>query len=357
MAALKYFFSLLMVPVSILAAGAGILAFTAAYLSPENSPLPAFSGLLMPLILLLNLLILLYWIFSRKVLAFIPAAALLLNFGYLLSIFQLSLFSPATKADQETVKIVTYNVGKFRSSGHRPTQQAIASYLQATRADIVCFQEYRDYPGLTADSLSRLLGLPYRFVQYLPGSEDRGSAIFSKYPFLSTGRLPFEVKENDAIWADIPIGDRTIRIVSCHLQTTNFNRKRREWNDSALTDKGIPEAKAALRDIGGELKENFRLRAVQANIVRRFADTSSYPIVICGDFNDTPASYTYHKIKGPLKDSFRSCGNGYAYTFRGLHRLLRIDYILYSPSLLCTAYRSPSFEWSDHNPVMTELIL
>lgn len=357
MAALKYFFSLLMVPVSILAAAAGIFAFMAAYTTPENSPVTAFSGLLMPLILLFNLLILFYWIVSRKALAFIPAAVLLLNFGYLLSIFQWTPFSPAAKADRETVKIVTYNVGKFRTSGHQPTQQAIVGYLQASRADIVCFQEYRDYPDLKADSLSRLLGLPYRFVQYLPGSADRGSAIFSKYPILSTGRLPFEVTENDAIWADIPVGGQTVRIVSCHLQTTNFNRKRRQWNETSPTDKNVQEVKAAFRDISGELKKNFHLRAVQADIVRQFADTSSYPIVICGDFNDTPASYTYHKIKGPLKDSFRSCGNGYAYTFRGLHRLLRIDYILYSPSLTCTGYRSPSLEWSDHNPVMTELIL
>jgi endonuclease/exonuclease/phosphatase (EEP) superfamily protein YafD len=85
-------------------------------------------------------------------------------------------------------------------------------------------------------------------------------------------------------------------------------------------------------------------------------DESPYPLVVCGDFNDTPASYTYRKIKGGLEDSFVAAGKGYAYTYRYLRRLLRIDYLFYSRDIFkATGYNSPDLEYSDHKPVIVTL--
>ena len=102
---------------------------------------------------------------------------------------------------------------------------------------------------------------------------------------------------------------------------------------------------------------SMKIRATQAQIVRQVIDTTRIPTIVCGDFNDTPSSYTYQHIKGNLKDSFKTRGNGYAYTFRGIHHLLRIDFILYSKEFKCTDYYSPKKEWSDHNPVISEFYL
>lgn len=126
------------------------------------------------------------------------------------------------------------------------------------------------------------------------------------------------------MWADIQIGATLIRIINCHLQTTNFNGKRRSLNDLSLQNTNIQQTVGILTDITQELTKNFKIRATQANIIRQVIDTTQIPIILCGDFNDTPFSYTYHTIKGDMDDSFKTQGNGYAYTFRGIYHLLRM---------------------------------
>lgn len=87
-------------------------------------------------------------------------------------------------------------------------------------------------------------------------------------------------------------------------------------------------------------------------------DTSRYPVIVCGDFNDTPVSFAFnHIISNDLKDGFRDCGRGYGHSFNGLKRLLRIDFMAYGEYFTGMEYLSPEQAWSDHNPVIMKLIL
>lgn len=357
MAALRFFFSLFMIPVSILVAAAGIMAFSAAGTDPNTSELITTAGLFMPVILFVNLLIAVYWICIKKWWVVIPIATLLLNIGYLTSIFQISFSSPEVPAKAIPLRVATYNVGNFRSWAKQDTHHPVCYFLCDAGVDIVCFQEYTDHSKLDADSLGKLLNLPYHAVKYTSGSQNNGSAIFSKYPITASGKLPFDSKINDAIWADIQVGNQTIRVIGCHLETTAFSSKRKELNKQDLTDAEPQQIVSIYSDITTALYENSCRRANQANLVRQLIDSTSCPVIVCGDFNDPPSTYTYHRVKGDLEDSFRSRGKGYGYTFRGLHRLFRIDYILYSLSFNCIAYNSKDQEWSDHNPIICDLYL
>lgn len=357
MAALRYFFSLLMIPVSFIIAGASVLAFLAAWISPAESGLITRAALVMPAILLANLVMVIYWIIRKKWWVVVPLAAILLNTGYLTSIFQVSFSTPTIPEGATTLRIATYNVGNFRSWAKQDTYYPIAELFREEKVDIACFQEYSERPKLKADSLSKILHLPYHAVEYLPASTTNGSAIYSKFPILRHGQLPFTSTSNDAMWADIQVGQQIIRVVSCHLQTTNFSRKRRQLKTTDLENATPGQLASLYNDISSTLVSNSILRAGQADLVRQLADTTALPLIVCGDFNDPPSAYTYYRMKGPLKDSFRSRGNGYGYTFRGIHRLLRIDYILYSPQFDCISYFSEEQEWSDHNPIICEFCL
>lgn len=357
MAALRYFFSLLMVPISFIVLGISITAYMAGGVNPNESTFITFLGLAMPVVLFANLLIFIYWIVKKRWWAMVPAAAILLNIGYLTSIFQITLSSTERPNDKLPIRLASYNVGKFKSWEQFATQHYISEFLKNDRAEIVCFQEYREDKKINAETLSQLLNLPYHAIEYLPGSTTLGSGIFSKYPILQSGKIPFASQTNDAMWADIQIGGQAIRVISCHLQTTNFSRKRKLIDDPALLHADAQQVEEVVQDITQELDKNFKLRATQADVVRQVIDTTRIPTIVCGDFNDTPSSYTYHRIKGNMKDSFKSNGNGYAYTFRGIHRLLRIDFIFYSKELECIDYHSPEKEWSDHNPVTSEFYL
>jgi endonuclease/exonuclease/phosphatase family metal-dependent hydrolase len=82
---------------------------------------------------------------------------------------------------------------------------------------------------------------------------------------------------------------------------------------------------------------------------------SPYPVIVCGDFNDSPVSYTYQKISANLKDAFLESGTGLGSTYSGRFPSYRIDYILHNPQLSCYQYANPKMGLSDHQPVICKM--
>ena len=76
---------------------------------------------------------------------------------------------------------------------------------------------------------------------------------------------------------------------------------------------------------------------------------------VCGDFNDNPMSYTYHRMRRGRKDAFVEAGHGFGATYAGLWPLLRIDYILLPDSYMTVSHKIPRIEFSDHYPVIAEI--
>ena len=342
MRAFCFFLSLLLIPVTLLLAIFSFLGLLAPYVSPAVFTLPAFINLFLPILLLVNLVLLLYWLVQKSRWIFVPVISILLNFNYILSVFQISFHTDPT--NEKNIRIATYNVGGFRSWEKNDTQFEIAQYMRDQNADIVCFQEYKSTPQVPVKKLSARLGLPHYATNYLSerGYASYGSAIFSKYPIVAYNNIRIPSETNDAMWADLKIGNDTIRVFNCHLQTTNFSRKqkhlRQQLQDGQFNSQTFVPVYA-------ELKQNFKRRAIQSEILRQQIDASPY------------LSYSYHTVKVKLTDSFRESGQGYGYTFRGLKKILRIDFILYSPLFKGSHYRSPSVFWSDHKPVFTDLSL
>jgi endonuclease/exonuclease/phosphatase family metal-dependent hydrolase len=80
-------------------------------------------------------------------------------------------------------------------------------------------------------------------------------------------------------------------------------------------------------------------------------DESPYPIMLCGDFNDVPASYTYQSLSKGFTDSFKQFYIGMGGTFPRFFPALRIDYILFQEPLQCTHFALFRNNLSDHYPV------
>ncbi|MGC9352266.1 MAG: endonuclease/exonuclease/phosphatase family protein, partial [Mariniphaga sp.] len=79
-------------------------------------------------------------------------------------------------------------------------------------------------------------------------------------------------------------------------------------------------------------------------------------VIVCGDLNDTPASFSYQQLRNGLKDAFVGSGKGMGRTY--VHKLpaLRIDYIFHSPVFESYNFKTHEFRHSDHLPVSTELV-
>jgi endonuclease/exonuclease/phosphatase family metal-dependent hydrolase len=85
--------------------------------------------------------------------------------------------------------------------------------------------------------------------------------------------------------------------------------------------------------------------------VRELLEKSPYPLIVCGDFNDSPASYSYYTIKGKLKDSFKESGFGMSRTYIGKMPSFRIDYILHDAKWQSFDYKTNRLNFSDHKMI------
>src|SRR5690606_38970774 len=111
----------------------------------------------------------------------------------------------------------------------------------------------------------------------------------------------------------------------------------------------VDESRSYLRRCG----EAYVKRAIQADSAARIIAKSPYPVLLCGDFNDLPGSYTYQTMRGNLKDAFAARGRGLGRTYNLFSPTLRIDYVFYDPALLrIIGFQSLATTLSDHNPVI-----
>ena len=116
-----------------------------------------------------------------------------------------------------------------------------------------------------------------------------------------------------------------------------------------------PETKARIKELSTKFKDAIIKRAEQAATLREHLNQCPYPVIVCGDFNDTPVSFTYRTVRGDLKDSFTESGKGTANTYNGKLPSFRIDYILYSPKFTSYNFEVSTLNHSDHYPISCDL--
>ena len=96
----------------------------------------------------------------------------------------------------------------------------------------------------------------------------------------------------------------------------------------------------------------FDARQYQTDLLVELIKSTPYKTILCGDFNDTPNSYTYHQIHKYLNDSFMETGNGFGFTFKELP-LLRIDYMFHSSNIKATYFTVKREQgMSDHDYIV-----
>lgn len=366
---------LLLILLTVLSAGALVMAYLSTGISPERSWIFAFFGLGAPFLFFCNFVLLLVWILRWRWWALVPAVTLLFGLGHLGTLvrFEFRKEYPTdetaaagrrtSKKEPPRLSILTYNVhgfayGQTRHEGYRQVVDSVAAYVRRTQPDVICFQEYETMNRgdvQLIDSLYR--EWPYRAYRFVSGGEGDvgyGAAIFSRLPILRASGTLFEGSRNTMLQADLLSGRDTLRVFNNHLQSTQVD----EWSRDRverLDMRGDKETEQFVRSLAGRLRDNYRRRAVQVDTISRMIGTSPYPAIVTGDFNDTPVSYTYRRMRGGLDDTFVNAGSGFAYTYNRLFSMLRIDYIFHAPGFETLEYRSDALPWSDHNPVFVRI--
>lgn len=316
---------------------------------PATGTAMALTVYALPVLLVIEAVLLLFWLIRRRWhWAAVPALTLLFSIPYMGTLVQLGLFrGDDTKSG---INIATYNVALFGREMNGFKAEDILSMMRSHQVDILCLQEYMEVSGDKHNSENYL----HYFNSKATGRPDM--VIYSRYPIVDSLTIDFAGSGQSAMWADIDINGHMVRVFSVHLETTGINRSLAQANKRQ--DKGeIVERSALLRTLYGRYTHGMLVRAEQAEMLAAEIKKSPHPVILCGDFNDVPYSYVYNTMKGDLVDGFKECGKGFMYTMREGKKRVRIDYIFHSKEMEGVKYDYTDASYSDHQPVFMKLSL
>jgi endonuclease/exonuclease/phosphatase family metal-dependent hydrolase len=249
-------------------------------------------------------------------------------------------------------------------------KNTILQFINEEQPDIACFQEYfYDKSGKlnfsTTDTLLSILNLKknnYHY-EYFTASRDEfyfGLATFSKNKIVGKGIVDMPDSSVIATYIDIKKKNDTVRVYNCHLASVHFEYEDYEIGKQLkINTMNDPKWQKKAKVLYKKLELAFTIRREQAKVLRKHIKNCHHYIIVCGDLNDSPASFAYNKVAHNLKDSFRESGTGMGETYLGeTFPKFRIDYILHDK-----AYKSyghtvgTSISISDHYPVYTWISL
>ncbi len=358
-----------------------IILFLAAsfttYVNPANWWHVGFVGLLFPYLLFALIVFTAICFFIKFRFAFFGIIALALSYK---NINSLIAFRPsrefAVSKDRAHIRVMTWNVRRFTpyySDFFDPKNNNLAAIVEEVEKfdpDIICFQEFYTSVKKSANiDLFQEMGYKYYAFALLksPSSaSNSGTIIFSKYPILRSYffDMPKKVSTHaeDPVAADIVINSDTLRVATFHMQSYGFLHH--DYQDLARIKNQADTGLKASKNIYRKMRYAFTLRGIQADIINEKLSASPYPVILCGDLNDVPSSYSYITIRGNRKDAFLEKGSGLGKTFTsGRSRFLtwlptlRIDYIFLDPRIEVVQFRPVTRQLSDHRGLITDVEL
>jgi endonuclease/exonuclease/phosphatase family metal-dependent hydrolase len=341
-----------------------LLAYLAPYVHPDTIKILPFFGLTYPIFICLALVFLIYWALAKSRWFFYVLITIICGGNLHFRTLSVRFSDPKPKTETDFWHIMSYNVRLFdvynvSIKARNKSRDSIVRYIQRVDPDVVCFQEFfhQDKPSAfsTKDTLIKLMGYQYyheRYSHRIRNRQNFGICMLSKYPIIAKGDVMFEnfkTTDNYCIFADIVKGQDTIRFYDIHLQSIKLQQQDYELFGEKNAQAGSKTSTIHL--LIDKLRIAYPARAEQAKRVVEHLKTSPYPVVVCGDFNDTPMSYVYNQFNSNLVDSYRETSTGIGVTYAGRVPAGRIDYIFHSGDLGAYGFEIQKVAFSDHRAI------
>lgn len=332
------------------------IALLLSYVSPVVDPSKfwplSFFGLFYPVFLTTNVVFLIYWLITKPSKSWLSIVSILIGWNYLMSF---ATFNSTTDiSSPHVINVMSYNIqnaGWAYSRDKEIRKERSVKFIKFLEGhndvDVLCTQE-------TGFFGREMVTKGFKDI-YKHKLEKKGATIWSKYPMGDQGEIDFGTNTNSCVWADIIFAADTIRVYSAHLYSNNISRDAVEVLDNVNL-----KEKETWSGIGGILnkykKANVK-RSEQSQKVKAHMALSPYPVLLAGDFNDPPSSFTYSTLSESMSDAFCEKGLGISSTYAGRIPFLRIDYIMSDDAFDVLDYKLIKNGYSDHYPIRASVIL
>lgn len=305
----------------------------ASFINTNSFPFAILITLSFPIWLILSLLTVVFS-FTNRTRLYTYVIGLLINSP---NIYKFCPINIENNPNKDDLTIVSYNVRGFNSRSTTDTTyyKKYAEVFKIINADIILFQE-----GSTIyfSNLKKIIYDKYKYQINAKPPKIQHSILgaFSKYPIIDYKIIDTTSTNTCAVFhINLPQND-TLTILNCHFVSNRFKE-----GESTIS----------------QLMKAANLRGIQVDKIADYIDNhKSDKIILVGDFNDIPISYTYRKLSNRLKDCFVACGNGFGRTYYNTVFPLRID------NIFCDEHWTPTFcdvkeqiKLSDHYPIVATL--
>ena len=319
-----------------------ILSYIAPFVNPSKLWFFSFFGLAFPVLLIANIFFVTYYLVYDKKKSIFSLIIIIAGYQFI------NEFIAFKKSDRNsslsgTFSVMSYNVNQGNYLYKNKIKKNILSgFMKKENPDILLLQEKNS--NRIEEELRDL-----KDYIYLHKIGKKGAAIYSKFPIINKGEVDFNTNTNSCLWADIVTFNDTIRVYSVHFESNQISKSTENLMERIEKDRTIQPKN--IKTILAKYKTFVQLRAKQVSIVTRHIKTSPYKIIVGGDFNDPPMSYTYNQFANILKDAFKEKGFGLGISYAGIIPFLRIDYLFVSENIVVMEFETLRSKYSDHFPI------
>ncbi|OYU80534.1 MAG: endonuclease [Flavobacterium sp. BFFFF1] len=339
-------FNKIMFVCNIVLAVCTFIAYILPFLAPKLFPFLSVFTLGLPMMLILNLIFFGYWAIQFKRQILLSGIVLLIGITFINKFYKFA--APDYVKEDNDFAVMSYNVRLFNKFGWSDKQTVpieISDFVNEKEPSILCIQEFSNAADFN-DSAYK-----YHYIFSKGNKIKSGQAIFSKFRIVNSGNIVFPNSSNNTIFADIIRGKDTIRVYSMHLQSIKISPDVHDISED-INEIDQKKSEMMFKRIGTA----FRKQQQQAEIIMKHKQDCKFPIIICGDMNNSAFSYVYRNIKGDLNDCFVEAGKGFGKTYDFNYYPARIDYIFadnkFDTKFFCSY---PETVDSDHFPIMAVL--
>jgi len=320
------------------------------YISPAAYPRLTLLALAFPAFLLVNALFIPFWLIFKIRRTWIPLVGFVACASFVRDYLPLNIPQQSDRAEDATLSVLSYNTHHFGDSKQQEKDSVNKAcyYLTNSNADIICLQESKNKQDFTDEMEKK--GYEFAFRKEF--------CLYSRLHIIEVDTLALEGHPCHAMRALLQDGKDTVLLLNVHLQSNLISLELKAAYREALEKHERDSLSKELPPILRLISEAMPLRAAQTDSLASLVEAwLPKPVIVCGDFNDTPVSYAHRMLTRHLTSAYRQSGNGLGFTFQEKGFPVRIDHILFDSNTWESSKTQvvKHISSSDHFPIRTKL--